>query len=110
MSKKTVCPVHPWVELNHYPGDDIRTYECPKCGWMTTDEHIKSLTPEKMAIIRKDYESLKKFQSDEPARREAEKIKAQIIKMKLEGKHKEEEAKKWKKKHGDVKSITDYMK
>jgi hypothetical protein len=108
MTGNPVCPIHPWVELKYFPNDDIRKWECPKCGWMAMDDFIKGMTPEKMKQIKESHDSLQRFHAEAPARAQAKRIEAQVSQFKEEGKQKEEEAKEWKKKNKNVKSITDF--
>jgi hypothetical protein len=108
MSGKPVCPIHHWLPLKHFPDDDIRQWECPKCGWMADDKFIKEMTPEKMAQIKKSHDDSMKFRAEAPARAQAKKIQAQVEGFKQEGKQKQAEAEEWKKKNKNVNSIMDY--
>jgi hypothetical protein len=76
---------------------------------MATDDFIKNMTPEKMAQIKKDHDDLMRYHAEAPARAQAQRIDAQLTRMKQEGKEKQEEADEWKKKNKNVKSVMDYM-
>lgn len=108
MSGKPVCPMHHWLPLKHFPEDDIRQYECSKCGWMATEDFIKEMTPEKMAQIKKSNDDLRRWHAEAPARAQAKKIEAQISGFKQESEEKQKETEDWKKKNKNVKSIMDY--
>lgn len=108
MKGEPVCPLHSWLKLTHTPKDDIVQWTCPKCGWMATEDYIKNMTPELMVQIKKDNDSLRDWHAGAPARAQAKRIEAQVEGFRREGKEKENEAKEWKEKNKDVKSIMDY--
>lgn len=77
---------------------------------MADDGFIKSMTPERMELIKKSHEDLRKFQADAPARAEARRIEAQLAKRESDKQELKEQIDKQLEKLKGVKSILDYTK
>lgn len=105
MTGEPVCPLHPWQTLKHTPNDDIKQWEC-SCGWMATNEFIQSMTPEKMAQIKKEHEDSQRFREEDSARRQADRIEAQMERAQRQG----DMIRGAVEKHKNIKPITDYIK
>lgn len=108
MTGKPVCPIHPWMQLKHYPDDDIRQWECPKCGWMAREDYIKNMTPELMKQIKESHDSLQRYHAEAPARAQAKRIEARMADIEKGKGERDKEQEKERKKHKNVKSITDF--
>jgi Zn ribbon nucleic-acid-binding protein len=48
------CPIDN-AKMHHFPNDDIRNYECSKCGLMLRQSDVDSLTDEKKKKMRDSH-------------------------------------------------------